>query len=291
MSFIAKNPLVAPTTDNTPPTPPKGTMGIFPTQDGWKQIDDEGNITDIGSNNNSSIIVDQTYNPESENAQSGKAIAEVLNTKADKTEIPTKLSELDNDGGYVKNTDYATNNKAGLLRVAYGYGTQISSDGFLTIARCSKAEIYERTNSTHPVTPDVLEYAVKSVGDGYYAKEPIVIVDTESTEYNINFLERHNHIMRLGELINLSFTFGNGEYADDYALELSFDSGATPTAIDYTDSGILNWVGTDCTTSDGLSIFQPSPNTHYDIVFYYNGNQFIGLVNGYVPASGNVVSE
>ena len=73
----------------------------------------------------------------------------------------------------------------------------------------------------------------------------------------------------------------------DYHSALSFNSGATPTAIDYTDSGILNWVGTDCTTADGLSIFQPSANTHYDIVFYFNGAQFIGLVNGFVPATGN----
>ena len=52
-------------------------------------------------------------------------------------------------------------------------------------------------------------------------------------------------------------------------------------------------------TYDGLSIFQPSPNTHYDIVFYFNGTQFIGLVNGFVSSiewqgalsTGNVVSE
>lgn len=80
--------------------------------------------------------------------------------KADKTELEN----------YVKNTDYADNSaKYGLVKVAYGYGTQISPDGYLAIVRCSKSEIDERTNSTHPITPDVLEYAVKSVGDGYYA--------------------------------------------------------------------------------------------------------------------------
>ena len=54
------------------------------------------------------------------------------------------------------------------------------------------------------------------------------------------------------------------------------------TSIDY--DGVRNlWAG----TSDGLSIFQPSANTHYDIVFYFNGVQFIGLVNGFIPATGN----
>lgn len=122
------------------------------------------------------------------------------------------------------------------------------------------------------------------------ANKPVIMSGSwQSVEYE--FAINHNIETRLSELTTLSFTFGNGEYAEDYASGLSFDSGETPTAIDYTDSGILNWVGTDCVTSDGLSIFQPSANTHYDIVFYFNGVQFIGLVNGYVPSTGNVVSE
>ena len=113
------------------------------------------------------------------------------------------------------------------------------------------------------------------------------ITTSDDTALSFEFSAFYNTDIRTSELTNLSFTFGNGEYAQDYISGISFDSGATPTAIDYTDSGILNWVGTDCATSDGLSIFQPSTNTHYDIVFYFNGTQFIGLVNGYVPATGN----
>ena len=113
----------------------------------------------------------------------------------------------------------------------------------------------------------------------------------ENSIYTFEFSNTYNTEIRLPEVSNISFTFGDGEYTDDYTSGLSFDSGETPTSIDYTDSGILNWVGTDCTTADGLSIFQPSANTRYDIVFYFNGRQFIGLVNGFVPATGNVVSE
>ena len=113
-----------------------------------------------------------------------------------------------------------------------------------------------------------------------------IITDT-TTSYIFNFSNMYNKEIRTGESNTLSFAFGNGVYKEDYISGLSFDSGETPTSIDYTDSGILNWVGTDCVTSDGLSIFQPSANTHYDIVFYFNGVQFIGLVNGYVPATGN----
>lgn len=91
------------------------------------------------------------------------------------------------------------------------------------------------------------------------------------------------------KIINLEIP--SDAYPEDYVSGLSFNSGETPTSINYTGTGILNWVGTDCTISEGYSIFQPSPNTHYDIVFYFNGMQFVGLVNGFVPAIGNVVGE
>ena len=114
---------------------------------------------------------------------------------------------------------------------------------------------------------------------------------TGATSYNFNFSESYNSEMCLSkEAGSISFAFGNDVYSRDYMSGIIFDSGETPTQISYTDSGILNWVGTDCTTVDGLSIFQPSANTHYDIVFYFNGTQFIGLVNGYVPSARNVVS-
>jgi hypothetical protein len=107
------------------------------------------------------------------------------------------------------------------------------------------------------------------------------------TTHIFEFLNTHNAEKRLSEVTSISFIMEDGEYVENYISGLSFDSGETATSIDYTGSGILNWVGTDCTNVDGLSIFQPSTNTHYDIVFYFNGAQFIGLVNGFVPATGN----
>lgn len=243
-------------------------------------------INPIGDGN----TIDLVYNSLSENAQSGKAVSDALTsyalkadslmgyniqdaytktdvdnitnslydeldvTKADKTEIPTKLSELVNDSDLI---DRATMN--GMATFVYD-------------------KLYE-------------EKADKTT-----------IETSTNTDATFEFSNTYNTEIRLAEVItgttSISFTFGDGEYSDTYTSGLSFYSGETPTAIDYTDSGILNWVGTDCTTSDGLSIFQPSANTHYDIVFYFNGMQFIGLVNGYVSSigwqgalpTGNVVS-
>lgn len=143
--------------------------------------------------------------------------------------------------------------------------------------------------STNAVQNKVVKtYIDESVGDVVEMKadKPTITTSTD-TALSFEFSANTNTEIRTNEVTSLSFTFGNGEYVEDYTSGISFDSGETPTAIDYTDSGILNWVGTDCVTSDGLSIFQPSANTHYDIVFYFNGKQFIGLVNGYVPAGGN----
>jgi hypothetical protein len=110
------------------------------------------------------------------------------------------------------------------------------------------------------------------------------------TSFNFRFAVWKNveaHFVNAME--SISFDFEDGEYAPGYTSGIVFDSGEIPTRIDYTGSGILNWVGTDCSVSGGYSIFKPAANKHYEIVFYFNGAQFIGLVNGFVPAIGNVV--
>ena len=111
--------------------------------------------------------------------------------------------------------------------------------------------------------------------------------DMDNGEFIFGFSACNHVEARLEAVSAVSIIFENSEYSEDYISGLSFNSGETPTAFDYTNSGIINWVGTDCSKDGELSIFQPSANTHYDIVFYFNGVQFIGLVNGFVPAAGN----
>lgn len=250
-----------------------------------------------------------------------------------KIDIPIKVSDLENDSGYVKNTDYATKTVGGVVKAPNSTvpGIVVSSGGTIQLYRADDSQIEAKTSFSVPITPSNVDYAIvkgthqdmsndydvttlKTISSvknnegqlpasydavkGYIDALKTDITTLEETSYTFEFANTHNTEIRLAEVSSISFTFGNGEYMPDYHSGLSFDSGATPTAIDYTDSGILNWVGTDCTmTSDGLSIFQPSANTHYDIVFYFNGVQFIGLVTGYVSSiewqgalpTGNVV--
>ena len=54
MAFIAKNPIVSPQT-NSPPLPPPNTRGIFPKDDGWYEIDDNGNVRKLINRSSKSV--------------------------------------------------------------------------------------------------------------------------------------------------------------------------------------------------------------------------------------------
>ena len=178
--------------------------------------------------------------------------------KANKTDIPTKVSQLDNDVGYLtKHQD-------------------ISGKADISYVDSKTESIWEEIDY---ISGDYAE-RTRIVDISY---EDIVNEDGKTEWWHL--MTTDNFEFRLPELNILSIEFEDAEYDRAYMSSFSFDSGAIPTSINYTNSGILNWVGTDCSmTNDGLSIFQPSANTHYDIVFYFNGRQFIGLVNGYVSS-------
>lgn len=70
----------------------------------------------------------------------------------------------------------ATTGTYGVVKVvddedtAYFSGVMHSADGYLRILPATEAEIISRYGQCKPIVPANLECAVKSVGDGYYAK-------------------------------------------------------------------------------------------------------------------------
>ena len=113
-----------------------------------------------------------------------------------------------------------------------------------------------------------------------------------STDKDIDLISCNNVELRYQSTPDvLNFILADGEYDSDYMTSVSFATYDTPPQISYTNSGIINWVGTDCSLDNGISLFIPSPNMRYEIVVYFNGIHFVGLVNGYKAASGNVVNE
>ena len=142
---------------------------------------------------------------------------------------------------------------------------------------------YMATNDTNGDNI-VFTYARKTELSSY-SQKPTIITDNTSTTYNLEFLGSTNKIIRLSTLSELNFTFHDGEYNADLLINLVFTSGDTPTQISYPNTGILNWIGTDCALSEGQSIFAPAANTRYDIVFSFDGSQLVGYVCGYTPAT------
>lgn len=119
------------------------------------------------------------------------------------------------------------------------------------------------------------------------ANKPLIVVDKKATEYTINLVEGNNHIIRLGELEKLSVVTGFEKLEDipeDYALNISFSSGETPTIIDYAEAYYVSWVGVDCLNNNRVSSFQPLGDKRYDVVFYKDGHGLVGLVNGYISS-------
>lgn len=71
---------------------------------------------------------------------------------------------------FIKNTDYVTSAQAGIVKIGSGLGIWTNASNQLHIAKASEAEIDAKTNNYKPIVPSNLEYAVKSIGDGYYVK-------------------------------------------------------------------------------------------------------------------------
>ena len=154
--------------------------------------------------------------------------------------------------------------------------------------------VHKGTDSTNDIStaePAAAYYpTAKAVKD--YAEPKTTVVDIPDQPPVLNLsLGQNNTDTRsmLSNTMTLNLTFPNGLYDNDYIQGLSFFSSTTPTHISYAATGIIQWIGTDCFISeDNKSIFKPSANTQYDIVFYYNGgNYIVGLVNGYKVATGN----
>lgn len=91
---------------------------------------------------------------------------------------------------YVKNTDYATSTIAGVVKNGgSGWGVAIRNDGIPFICQATDAEIDSKTSPYKPITPINLEYAVKSVGDGYYVTVETFNSNIEALTQRIATLE------------------------------------------------------------------------------------------------------
>lgn len=85
-----------------------------------------------------------------------------------KQELETQKVDL---AEYVKNTDYASSSRFGVVKVVDWAGTAVNDSGQIYLVKATNSEIDARVGEYKPIVPANLEHAVKSVGDGYYATE------------------------------------------------------------------------------------------------------------------------
>lgn len=127
---------------------------------------------------------------------------------------------------YVKNTDYASQTKAGIIKGSDNFGFKINNDGFGYISKAGNEAITKRQSNYHPIVPSNLDYAVRSV----YPE-----IKTSIDDITINT------IYDLGEQSSLSITLPTSGNIGDW-IQFDFLSGTTKTTLDIiSDSGILGF--------------------------------------------------
>ena len=156
-----------------------------------------------------------------------------------------------------------------------------------------------KLNSTNPVTSHGLflmwdEFSVKTtynsgrIGELQNEKSDKAVYYNPTTAGAITYDLKNEH-NRMTSYVNagsaatsVAILVSDGVYNNDYISELSFYTGNTPPEFSYPSSSYtMYFIGAECTTSNGMSVFSPLPNKVYDIVFYFNGGYIIGLVVSY----------
>ena len=144
----------------------------------------------------------------------------VLINKDDKSCKIIAPIDLEN---YVKFNDYATPNKAGVVKFNNSLGISLNTEGKLNIFKAAKADIDSRVSSYRPIVPSNLDYAVRSV-------YPITKTDlTETITVNT--------IYNLGLQTNIDITLPFGQIGD--FIQFDFISKDTTTTLSITSTNGL----------------------------------------------------
>ena len=210
-----------------------------------------------------------TTNSGAVDSVNGKTGAVVLNADdvgalPTTTKIPTKTSDIENDSGYVKDTDYATEDKAGVVKIKDVQGIGMTSTKYLTIKSATSASIKAGSNINQPIIPEKQHESVfyglaKASGDttqsvsrnavGTYTDEAktsiknMLGIDLSNKADKIEVIEntdvtelQPNKYYKWGEVASLSLTLGTpiDGILNEYMFE--FVSGATPTTLTLPDT-------------------------------------------------------
>lgn len=187
----------------------------------------------------------------------GKGLSANDYTDTDKAEVAKVKDKV----GF---TDYATDTKAGVVKVESIKGIKVGESGEIGLNVPNETIIDERlsANGNLPITIGNLDYAVRSV-------HPI-------TSNSIPDTLAVNTIYRLSEIetLTLNLPFNNSIGANGNFIQVDFYSGKTPTNLMITSAGGLSDID-----------LSPEANTMYSLYFDW------GLVYCHTTEAGAVLQE
>lgn len=190
---------------------------------------------------------------------------------------------------YIKNTDFATSENAGVIRL--GNGVQMNPYNQTQAINLDKPSYQKqaanlflskgtfeslKTKSTDSLddADDVSIPTSLKVKNELANKADVTTkdIDLESTTATIVITD--NKIFKRGTLASLDIRLLTLTANDDYLATLVFNSGATKTSLICPYN--IKWLGDDL--SNGK--FSPVANKDYDITFNWNGRFWTAIVNG-----------
>lgn len=193
----------------------------------------------------------------------GSIPSERLGSYYTKDEIDEATTELSNSisDKIGKNDEVSVEISSGLETVSTAWEalkSGLRADDLLS-SKVNKSDVYTKTQIDTKLgdksdKPDITDY-----------------LESGSV---LSVIMTDNNIATCPEVSTLSITMPTS-YDVTYCSELSFSSGATPTALTYPESVVM--IGVDCIDN----VFAPVANKRYTLMTAYNGQSFVGYVTGY----------
>lgn len=218
------------------------TFDDVPTKDSSNVVKSGGIYTKLNEKINISDIADDLTTKSADRPLSAKQ-GQVLDAK--KADVATL-----ND--YVKFTNLATTDTAGVVKISDTRGIGIESTGIINISKANDSQILSKLNNFCPIVPANLDYAVRSVSPISSTSLPttaaINTIYSLGEQTDAEFTATLPKLANVGDFIEINFLTGDsiptlsikGETEDthisDYDLELSANSIYTL----YCDYGVLS---------------------------------------------------
>jgi len=140
------------------------------------------------------------------------------------------------------------------------------------------AVVYDLWNEKVPVMEEKISLIESKADKVEFVNPEFAVLDLSKA---------YNTVYNADVFNSLIINIPDGAYNNDFATALNFTAG-DGILIDYPASGVIQWIGADCSTQDGYSLFIPVSGKRYNIIITFDGQYLVGKVAGFVPTSSNV---